>query len=240
MPDLALPDLTKELDIGGRKIPLFVPVVGAGIAVALVVVAKLRGSKASGGGTGAGSMEAPPVTQPSQQPGEPGQPGEPTQPDNTFMSALTQLAGQFEAGQANLAEQIATAQGGIGQLSSAQQALQQQFQTAQQQMGAQAQAFQAGIAGVQSQATRFQADTNTRLLQVERGLANIDRDVRAQANAGPNIQTKKLIADNLGLIITYGINPLNSRAGLSQWQTEFNGQTGSFRWNPGGGWIQVF
>jgi hypothetical protein len=188
MPDLIPEPLTKELDIAGRKIPLYVPVVGAGIAVLLVVIVKLRG----GGGQAA-------------SPAETAQGGGAEAALGQFESALGELRGQVEAGQGSLAEQIAGLQGTFaeqisglqaqltGATAEQQAALQAQgalFQTGLEQ---QSQALQAGLAGVQTQAEQFKTDilarqsaVENRVLQLETQGAKVnkrDRFALAQAAA---------------------------------------------------------
>jgi hypothetical protein len=171
MPDLIPEPLTKELDIAGRKIPLYVPVVGAGIAVLLLVVVKLRG-----GGGGATAVS----------PSEAAQGGGAEAALGQFESALGELRGQVEAGQGSLAEQIAGLQGTFaeqisglqaqltGATAEQQAALQAQgalFQTGLEQ---QSQALQAGLAGVQTQAEQFKSDILARQDAVENRVLRLE------------------------------------------------------------------
>jgi hypothetical protein len=230
MPQLDLPDiLKKEIDVGGRKIPVLVPIAGAVIAVALLVTSRLRSGAASPAQPAQG--EPAPASATGQAPHDQG---------DTFMSALAGFQKQVETAQGDIASQVASFQGSVGTLQAGQASLAGQITGFQSQLGEQAQAFQAGIAGVQSQATGFQSDVNTRISAVEAQVQRVNQELVAQRNAGPSQEVKRILADSLGLIVTYGINPHNARAGFPQWQTSFNAQTGEFQWNPGGGWSKVF
>lgn len=278
MPDFVPEPLQKEVTIGGRKIALWVPVVGAGVAVLLVVAVKLR--KATGGGAGGGATTEPPTTTPPEA-------GPP--PSDVFQSALTALQSNLSQVQSTLAEQIAAGQkvaaeqaglisgvsgrvagltaeqaatsgrvtgltGQVVELTGAQKTLTGQvtglsgqvsslgklLATAQGQIAAQSEAFQAGIAGVQSKAERFQADTNARFATIEATLADLQTKANAQTS-GMTASDKFKIGSGLGFIINYGLNPIAGKVGLPMWESQADAQTGSMRVKPpGGDWMTVW
>jgi DNA anti-recombination protein RmuC len=176
MPDLDLPDLSKEIEVGGKSFPLWVPVGGAAIAVGLVLLSRLRGgggatSEQAGDATGAfqaalGSLEgslseriAAAQAQAQEQYGE-------------VIGLLGAQAGQISG----LTGQIEAQAGQISGLQSVSQQQAGQIAGLSGQLGEQAAAFQAGLQGVQSSAQQLRADMNARIVAVETRVGKIETE----------------------------------------------------------------
>jgi hypothetical protein len=179
MPDLELPDLSKEIEVGGKSFPLWVPIGGAAIAVGLVLLSKLKG----GGGAGGNAPE---------------QAGDAT---GAFQAALGSLQGNLSeriaAAQAQAQKQYSEVTGLLGaqagqisgltgqieaqagQISGLQGLTQQQtgqIAGLSAQLGEQAAAFQAGLQGVQSSAQQLRADMNARIVAIETRIGKIETE----------------------------------------------------------------
>jgi len=169
MPDFVPEALKKEVEVGGRKIPLWVPAIGGILAVGVFALVKLTG-KGKAGGTSAQAEAAATAAA-----------------TTSYASTLTEKVGEAQAGfseqigtlQANVAEQIAKAQeqfgGQVAGVQASQAALTGLVTGYQAQMTEQTGALQAGIAGVQTAQTAFKSDVNARIGAVEGRMSDLER-----------------------------------------------------------------
>ena len=152
MPDFVPEALKKEVEVGGRKIPLWVPAAGGALAIGVFILVKLTGKGRAAGGTSAQAEAAATAAA-----------------TTSFASTLTEKVG---AAQANVAEQIAAVQEQFGgQVST----LATQVSGYQAQMSEQTGALQAGIAGVQSAQTAFKSDVEARIGAVEGRMSDLEK-----------------------------------------------------------------
>jgi hypothetical protein len=231
VPDFIPEPLKKEVDIGGRKIALWVPVVGAGLAIVLVVITRLRkATSPASSTTGANPLEPAPANGPAAS--------------DQFISALTSLQTSLTQVQGNVGEQIAKAQevfgGQVSALQTSQAALAQQVQGFQGQLQEQAGLLQGGLSGVQAAQTAFQSDVNARVAKVETDLATLNKKV-SEVNTSDLTPLQKVKVSNvLYLFADRLVNPIAAKTGVPTWNFRINAQTGGFEGQPQGGYWQSF
>lgn len=166
MPDFVPEALKKEVEVGGRKIPLWVPAAGGVLAIGVFALVKLTGKGKTTGGTSAQAEAAATAAA-----------------TTSYASTLTEKVGEAQAGfseqigtlQANVAEQIAKAQEQVAGVQASQGALTGQVAGYQAQMTEQTGALQAGIAGVQTAQTAFKSDVNARIGAVEGRMSDLEK-----------------------------------------------------------------
>lgn len=222
MPDFIPEALTKEVEVGGRKIALWVPVAGGLLAIGIFAIARLRG-----GGKGAGPAAGAAAQTTQQVAAE----------TNAFTSALAQV----EKAQLNINEQVAAVQEGFGATQAKVEGLGAQITGFQAQLGEQAQALQAGLGGAQAAQQAFKTDVESRIARVESSMSELQKSV-TESRAGFTPSQKIQLSQALMLFGNRIINPIAQSVGAPEWSYRINAQTGNFEAMPAGAgyWQRVW
>ncbi len=250
MPTFDASVLSKEIEVGGRKIPLLVPVVGGGIAVLLVIVAKVKGSGPKAQPAGDGGQ--------AQSPAEQGG----TLPVDTvaeFNASLQSLQGDIAAQMAAAQGQVADVKGQLegvtgqvaayrqsmleslrgteAQVSGIQRELSGQITGVQNQLEAQSNALTTGLASAQQAQASYAQQVNARVTAVESSIAQLNQRVAALGTQSQGLtrDQKFAMGQGLGFMITNVLGPISQRVGTTQWETRQDATSGAFYVRPQGG-----